>query len=57
MSMLDEPLTRFAARCANALVGYADYLGMAVWPVRLSVSYPFVGSRLAVFYPFVGDRP
>jgi Flp pilus assembly protein TadD len=31
----------FDRRLANALVSYADYIGMTLWPARLGVFYPF----------------
>ncbi len=31
-------------RFANALVAYARYVGHAVWPVRLSPAYPYLGA-------------
>lgn len=34
------------ARLANAVVGYAQYLGKTFWPVSLSVFYPHPGSAL-----------
>jgi Flp pilus assembly protein TadD len=43
--MLGDELT-LGTRLGNAIVAYAAYLGMTVWPVRL-----------AVFYPYVMDRP
>lgn len=44
LGWLDVPLP---ARLANAVVSYARYLGMAVWPVGLSPFYPHTGPRLA----------
>jgi Flp pilus assembly protein TadD len=43
--MLGGELT-LAVRLGNAIVAYAAYLGMALWP-----------ARLAVFYPYIPDRP
>jgi tetratricopeptide (TPR) repeat protein len=31
----------FAARCQNALVAYATYIGKTLWPHNLAVYYPF----------------
>jgi Flp pilus assembly protein TadD len=44
-TMLGGELT-LAVRLGNAIVAYAAYLGMTLWP-----------ARLAVFYPYIPDRP
>ena len=36
-------------RCANALQAYAGYLGKAVWPVDLSITYPHPGRDLPLW--------
>ncbi|MBI5665085.1 MAG: tetratricopeptide repeat protein, partial [Nitrospirae bacterium] len=36
-------------RLANAVVGYAQYLGKTFWPVSLSVFYPHPGAALPVW--------
>jgi tetratricopeptide (TPR) repeat protein len=33
----------FGARIANALVSYVIYMGRAVWPIELSIFYPYPG--------------
>ena len=35
----------FPARISNALVGPVSYLGMAFWPHRMAVLYPFRNNR------------
>jgi tetratricopeptide (TPR) repeat protein len=34
----------FPVRAENALVAYAEYLGMTVWPVNLAIFYPYPGA-------------
>ena len=35
-----------ASRIANALISYVSYIGKMLWPVKLSVFYPYVGFAL-----------
>jgi len=35
-----------ASRIANALISYVSYIGKMLWPVELSVFYPYVGFAL-----------
>jgi len=39
----------FSVRLANAFQSYAVYLGKTVWPSRLAVYYPLVGSSLTLW--------
>ncbi|MEO5720638.1 MAG: tetratricopeptide repeat protein [Chthoniobacterales bacterium] len=40
-SVADLAAESFATRLANALVSYANYLGLTFWPVDLGIFYPF----------------
>ena len=46
LGYLAFPLT---ARLKNAVYAYASYLWKAVWPVRLTVFYPYMGRSLALW--------
>lgn len=39
-AMMSETVHPLSARLANALVSYARYLGLTVWPVDLAILYP-----------------
>ena len=38
-----------AVRISNAVVAYARYVGVSIWPVHLSPTYPHPGNTLAVW--------
>jgi tetratricopeptide (TPR) repeat protein len=47
-SLQEVPL---GVRCANALVSYVAYLGMALWPAHLAPFYPHPGGALPWWQP------
>lgn len=38
------------ARVANAFISYASYFGKAIWPLRLSVFYPYQEASISLWY-------
>ncbi len=39
----------FPVRLENAVVGYAQYLGRAVWPAKMALEYVYPGNSLAIW--------
>jgi protein O-mannosyl-transferase len=39
----------FPSRLANALVAYARYVGHAIWPLKLSPTYPHLGNAIPLW--------